>query len=274
MPLDADEAWQRANMVDAAELLARARASARARPGRPRGPGRTGRGVAGRRRPRHGRDHRLGDAPVLRGVRPHAADRGGLGCARACSATTRPTCGDAFARGASRGHADSPRLRRAAMGWARRPVTASTTSTSTSALRGRSRWCARFVANGSFLVDGVVRRDPAAPLGAIDVRSRSPAAERARATVVCCPRSAAREPCFRGAPALDRRRFGASRDHGPPGSAIWGARFGQCRRGPETGSFLVDGASSLEVTVTAIVGKAPRPTRSPGEFAGRREVRG
>ena len=122
MPLDADAAWRRANMVPAAELLEVLSRSVRAEPRGARRSVRTGRGVARRRRPRDRRHHRVGHAIVLRGMRPHAGSRPRERCGRACSATTRRTCAGCCAAERTTVRSRTGGVRRCG---ASRPVTAS-----------------------------------------------------------------------------------------------------------------------------------------------------
>ena len=77
MPLDAQHGWTRTGMVTAAEILEQLSGEFRLEP-----EGAAARGAApaevfaGGRRPGHRRGDRVGDAAVLRGLRPGPADRG------------------------------------------------------------------------------------------------------------------------------------------------------------------------------------------------------
>jgi molybdenum cofactor biosynthesis protein A len=74
MPLDFQHTWEREKLVPADGSCRRSMPSSRSSP-RPDGIERPRHALPVSRRRRHGRRHRVGDAPVLRALRPHSPDR-------------------------------------------------------------------------------------------------------------------------------------------------------------------------------------------------------
>ena len=75
MPLDAQHGWSRAEMITADEIFDALERRVHPHPARRAAGECPGRAVRRRRRSGDGRHHRLGDAPVLRGLRPGPAHR-------------------------------------------------------------------------------------------------------------------------------------------------------------------------------------------------------